>query len=301
MIEAMSDLLRDPARSSLVWLLAQPTKHERALLMLYASRAPTARPSEPMPARVLVHGTLHLFLSHAVGLKALDNNGKSDPYVKFSLAGKEVKSKVISKNLNPRWGEVFTFKGVLKDFIAAPLQLRCKDKDTFSSDKLGDASIDLGGLARTDVVELQARLSTQGTIYLRAAWQADGKPSPPGSLTADVPAASSPPSSAPSTPIAAATYWVATVTSCVPPQMVGETAPDESALHAWLRSGERLCQLVNVLRPGSVGRIAKSEMPFKQMENIDAYLRACLQLGVPQQDLFTTPDLFNAKSMGAVG
>ena len=300
MIEAMSDLLRDPARSSLVWLLAQPTKHERALLMLYASRAPTAQPSEPLPARMLVHGTLHLFLSHAVGLKAMDNNGKSDPYVKFSLAGKEVKSKTISKNLNPRWSEVFTFKGVLKDLTAAPLQLRCKDKDTFSSDKLGDASIDLRGLARTDMVELQAQLSTQGTVYLRAAWQADGKPPPPGSLTADVPAASSPLSSAPSTPIAAATYWVATVTSCVPPQMVGESAPDESALHAWLRSGERLCQLVNVLQPGSVGRIAKSEMPFPQMENIETYLRACLQLGVPQQDLFTTPDLFNAKNMGAV-
>jgi Ca2+-dependent lipid-binding protein len=144
---------------------------------------------------MLAHGTLHLFLSHARDLKSVDSNGFSDPYVKISLAGKEeVKSKVIYKNLNPRWSEVFTFTGVLKDLIAEPLSLRCKDKDTFTSGKLGEASVDLGGLARTRMVELQAQLSTQGTVYLRAFWQADGDSSPPADFTADVPAiAASPP------------------------------------------------------------------------------------------------------------
>jgi Ca2+-dependent lipid-binding protein len=118
----------------------------------------------------------------------MDSNGFSDPYVKISLAGKEVKSKIIYKNLNPRWSEVFTFTGVLKDLIAEPLSLRCKDKDTFTSGKLGEASVDLGGLARTRTVELQAQLSTQGTVYLRAFWQADGDSSPSADFTADVPA-----------------------------------------------------------------------------------------------------------------
>ena len=147
-------------------------------------------PSAPVPehARMLAHGTLHLFLSHARDLKSMDSNGFSDPYVKFSLAGKEVKSKVIDKNLNPRWSEVFKFTGVLKDLIAEPLSLRCKDKDTLTSDKLGEASVDLGGLARTRMVELQAQLSTQGTVYLRAFWQADGDSTPPADFTADVPA-----------------------------------------------------------------------------------------------------------------
>ena len=141
--------------------------------------------SDPVHARMLAHGTLHLFLSHARGLKSGDRNGFSDPYVKFSLAGKEVKSKVIYKNLNPNWSEVFRFTGVLKDLIAEPLRLRCYDKDLLSSDKLGEASVVLGGLARTRVVELLAQLSIQGTIYMRAYWQADGESTPPASFTAD--------------------------------------------------------------------------------------------------------------------
>ncbi|KOO24514.1 c2 domain containing protein, partial [Chrysochromulina tobinii] len=144
-------------------------------------------PEELWHAHMLAHGTLHLFLSHARDLMSMDSNGFSDPYVKFSLAGKEVKTKVIYKNLNPNWSEVFTFTGVLKDLIAEPLSLRCKDKDTLTSNKLGEASVDLGGLARTRMVELQAQLSTQGTIYLRAFWQADGESSPPATFSTPAP------------------------------------------------------------------------------------------------------------------
>ena len=41
-------------------------------------------------------------------------------------------------------------------------------------------------------------------------------------------------------------------------------------------------------------------MPFIQMENINAFLIACKQLGIPPTDLFMTVDLFEAKNMGAV-
>ena len=93
----------------------------------------------------------------------------------------------------------------------------------------------------------------------------------------------------------AAELWVATVTGCEAPGF--ET---EESVHEWLKSGERLCELVNTIKPGSVPRITRSAMPFRQMENISAYLDACQELGVPKFELFMTVDLFEAKSMGAV-
>ena len=47
-----------------------------------------------------------------------------------------------------------------------------------------------------------------------------------------------------------------------------------------------LCRLVNALKPGAVGKIASGTMPFKQMENIAQYLRACSALGVPAFETF---------------
>ena len=47
-------------------------------------------------------GTLRITLSHAVGLKSMDSNGFSDPYVKLSLGRHKEKSKTIKKTLNPR-------------------------------------------------------------------------------------------------------------------------------------------------------------------------------------------------------
>ena len=36
------------------------------------------------------------------------------------------------------------------------------------------------------------------------------------------------------------------------------------------QSGERLCELVNTIRPNSVKKIARTTKPFQQMENIAA-------------------------------
>jgi len=36
-------------------------------------------------------------------------------------------------------------------------------------------------------------------------------------------------------------------------------------------------------------------MPFKQMENISNFLKACRALGVAEHDLFETVDLYEAK------
>lgn len=89
----------------------------------------------------------------------------------------------------------------------------------------------------------------------------------------------------------AAVQWLTAVT--------GVAAPN-GAVQEWLMSGVLLCELINCIREGAVPKVSASPMPFKQMENIGNYINACRQLGVPQQDLFMTVDLYEAKNLGAV-
>ena len=58
-----------------------------------------------------------------------------------------------------------------------------------------------------------------------------------------------------------------------------ELGPDP--LMQSLKSGVALCHLVNKLQPGSCAAPSPSKMPFKQMENIGKYLKACEALKVP--------------------
>ena len=55
----------------------------------------------------------------------------------------------------------------------------------------------------------------------------------------------------------------------------------ERAVHAWLLNGERLCELANAIKPGSVQHINRSNVPFRMLENIAAYVDACREIGLP--------------------
>ncbi|XP_021687724.2 C2 and GRAM domain-containing protein At1g03370 isoform X2 [Hevea brasiliensis] len=46
----------------------------------------------------------------ARNLPAMDLNGSSDPYVRVQLGKQKFKTKVVKKNLNPSWGEEFSFR-----------------------------------------------------------------------------------------------------------------------------------------------------------------------------------------------
>lgn len=63
-----------------------------------------------------------------------------------------------------------------------------------------------------------------------------------------------------------------------------------------LKDGQLLCQLINKIKPGTIRKIETSAMPFKQMENISNFLRACRSLGVAEHDVFETVDLYEAKA-----
>lgn len=67
-----------------------------------------------------------------------------------------------------------------------------------------------------------------------------------------------------------------------------------------LKDGQILCKLVNEIRPNMIRKIGVSKMPFKQMENISNFLKACRGLGVAEHDLFETVDLYEEKDMGVV-
>ncbi|CAG4961182.1 unnamed protein product [Parnassius apollo] len=61
-----------------------------------------------------------------------------------------------------------------------------------------------------------------------------------------------------------------------------------------------LQQLVNNTNPGMVKKVNESKMAFKCMENINAFLEAARQLGVPAQETFQTVDLWERQNLNSV-
>ena len=79
-------------------------------------------------------GVLRVKLSYAVGLKSMDSNGYSDPYVKLKLGKETKKSTIVKKSLNPRWDEMFDFRGTYQEMVNSVLQVDCWDWDRMSRD-----------------------------------------------------------------------------------------------------------------------------------------------------------------------
>ncbi|TPX37054.1 hypothetical protein SmJEL517_g00866 [Synchytrium microbalum] len=68
-----------------------------------------------------------------------------------------------------------------------------------------------------------------------------------------------------------------------------------------LKDGTLLCQLIQKLAPSESNlKYKKSPMPFVQMEQINTFLKAAGRLGVPDQELFMTIDLYEGKNLPQV-
>jgi transgelin len=67
-----------------------------------------------------------------------------------------------------------------------------------------------------------------------------------------------------------------------------------------LKSGVILCNLVNKIQPYIIKKVHDSQVAYKQIENIGNYIKACSQLGLPRQDTFDVPDLYNEKNLTLV-
>ncbi|XP_029293253.1 calponin-1 [Cottoperca gobio] len=59
-----------------------------------------------------------------------------------------------------------------------------------------------------------------------------------------------------------------------------------------LKDGVLLCELINVLHPGSVRKISKSTQNWHQLENIGNFVRAITEYGLRPDDIFEANDLF---------
>ncbi|KAG0348387.1 hypothetical protein BG005_011556 [Podila minutissima] len=85
-------------------------------------------------------GTLYVKLNHATNLRDKDWLGKSDPFVEMWLDKSYKQRSKDTKGLNPVFNQTFCF------YVRAgqnKLYVRAVDKDTFSNDKIGEASISL--------------------------------------------------------------------------------------------------------------------------------------------------------------
>ena len=135
------------------------------------------KPSSPVPNS----GLLRVRLSHAIGLRSMDSNGYSDPYVKLTLGKETHKSEIVKKSLNPRWDKDYFFRGGFEQLVALPLQVHAWDYDRLSirNDPLGNGSIDLrqldlGSCQAVDCsVQLKDEQATPGEVFFTIQWQPD--------------------------------------------------------------------------------------------------------------------------------
>jgi hypothetical protein len=82
--------------------------------------------------------------------------------------------------------------------------------------------------------------------------------------------------------------------------VIKSPVPRDQPFEKVLKDGQILCQMINVLLPGSVKRVAKKGSNFQLMENLAAYQKACKKYGVCDEEIFQTPDLFEARNVKQV-
>jgi Ca2+-dependent lipid-binding protein len=122
-------------------------------------------------------GKLTLTVVRGADLKAMDLNGKSDPYVEVQVRnGAKVggrrtdilSTEVVKKTLNPVWHKDNTVKDLqVRDTKFDFLEFKVWDKDTLSSDDLmGEGSIMLDEFKIGEKVEKWIPLDTKGRILV---------------------------------------------------------------------------------------------------------------------------------------
>ncbi|XP_077373203.1 multiple C2 and transmembrane domain-containing protein 2-like isoform X2 [Festucalex cinctus] len=100
---------------------------------------------------------LCISLKRGQNLVIRDKRGTSDPYVKFKLEGKQFyKSKVVYRNLNPRWNEFFSYPLRDKEHI---VDVRVYDKNLTTDEFMGSSTIALKNLELYKNYELELPLT----------------------------------------------------------------------------------------------------------------------------------------------
>ncbi|GFS95314.1 multiple C2 and transmembrane domain-containing protein 1 [Nephila pilipes] len=113
-------------------------------LLRLGFNTPSASPMVKRQKTQMWDSVVTIVLVEGKNLLAMDENGTSDPYVKFSLGNERYKSKVMFKTLDPQWLEQFN----LHMYADQPkvLEISVYDKDFHGKDDfMGRCTIDLSG------------------------------------------------------------------------------------------------------------------------------------------------------------
>ncbi|PWS23285.1 hypothetical protein DKP78_13835, partial [Enterococcus faecium] len=82
---------------------------------------------------------------------------------------------------------------------------------------------------------------------------------------------------------------------------VGKPEGGKMGFQVWLKDGSVLSELMNSLCSDKpIKKIQRSEMAFKQMEQISQFLNAAERYGVTKTDMFQTVDLWEGKDLASV-
>lgn len=82
--------------------------------------------------------------------------------------------------------------------------------------------------------------------------------------------------------------------------VLGEKVPRDQPFEKILKDGVVLCNVANKIKPGSVKRINKKGGNFALMENVAAFQKAMKAFKVPEEEIFQTVDLFEARNIRSV-
>uniref|UniRef100_A0A8D0GV11 Double C2-like domain-containing protein n=1 Tax=Sphenodon punctatus TaxID=8508 RepID=A0A8D0GV11_SPHPU len=96
------------------------------------------------------NNAIHCTINKAKGLKPMDHNGLSDPYVKLHLLpgaskANKLRTKTLRNTLNPTWNETLTYYGITdEDMIRKTLRISVCDEDKFRHNEfIGETRIPL--------------------------------------------------------------------------------------------------------------------------------------------------------------
>merc|ERR1712059_117505 len=81
--------------------------------------------------------------------------------------------------------------------------------------------------------------------------------------------------------------------------VMGEPLPEGDFAEV-LKNGVVLCKLMNKIQPESVKKFKEKGPAFLLMENVQTFLAAAKKYGVPEEEVFQTPDLFEQRNVTQV-
>uniref|UniRef100_A0A3B5Q5L4 Double C2 domain beta n=1 Tax=Xiphophorus maculatus TaxID=8083 RepID=A0A3B5Q5L4_XIPMA len=114
------------------------------------------------------NNALHCTINKAKGLKPMDHNGLSDPYVKLHLLpgaskANKLRTKTLHNTLNPFWNETLTYYGITdEDMVRKTLRISVCDEDKFRHNEfIGETRIPLKKLKPNQVKNFNNCLEKQ--------------------------------------------------------------------------------------------------------------------------------------------